>query len=90
MRVHVWVSGRVQGVFFRESARQEADRLHLMGWVQNLPDGRVEAVIQGEEAQVHAMLAWCKAGPAGARVDGVEAQHESEETPMPAFHVRRG
>ena len=71
-RLEVRVSGRVQGVWFRAATREEARRRGLEGWVRNLPDGRVEAVFEGDEATLEGMLAWCRTGPPGARVDAVE------------------
>src|ERR1041385_5889444 len=62
-RLHVWVSGTVQGVFFRESARAEAERRGVAGWVRNLPDGRVEAVFEGPAVEAEAMVDWCRRGP---------------------------
>ena len=72
-RVHLAVSGLVQGVAFRASAVEEARRLGVRGWVRNLPDGRVEAEAEGERAAVEAFAAWCRRGPPAARVTGVEA-----------------
>lgn len=66
------IHGRVQGVWFRESMRTEAERLKLTGWVRNTPDGMVEAVIQGPAAAVDALTAWVRTGPPLARVDQVE------------------
>ena len=66
------ISGRVQGVFFRESMRQEAVRLGIAGWVCNRTDGTVEAVVQGDAASVDAMVLWAHRGPEDARVAGVE------------------
>jgi acylphosphatase len=71
-RVHLVVSGRVQGVWFRASTRREADRLGLTGWVRNLPDGRVEAVAEGKSELLDDFVRWCGHGPPHARVDGVE------------------
>lgn len=68
---HLAISGRVQGVWFRESMRLEADRLGVTGWVRNALDGVVEAVVQGEERAVAAMIAWSRVGPPSARVDDV-------------------
>jgi acylphosphatase len=70
-RVHLLVSGLVQGVAFRASTVQEARRLGLRGWVRNLPDGRVEAEAEGERAALEALAAWCRRGPPAARVDQV-------------------
>ncbi|MFK4730721.1 acylphosphatase [Agromyces mediolanus] len=72
IRRHVLVSGHVQGVGYRYLARKHADRLGIAGWVRNLPDGRVEAEIEGEEAAVATMLRRLEAGPPGSRVTGLE------------------
>jgi len=77
VRRHLWVSGRVQGVWFRESCRAEAHTRHVAGWVRNLPDGRVEAVLEGAPADVAAVEAWCGRGPLRARVVAVEARDEA-------------
>ncbi|HEY5999862.1 MAG TPA: acylphosphatase [bacterium] len=71
-RLEVRISGRVQGVWFRASTREEARRRGLDGWVRNLPDGSVEAVFEGQAPALESMLAWCRVGPPGARVDAVE------------------
>lgn len=68
VRAHVVVGGLVQGVFFRSEARYEARKRGVTGWIRNLPDGRVEAVFEGEEEAVKALVAFCKTGPPGARV----------------------
>lgn len=71
------IRGRVQGVFFRESMRQEAARLGIAGWVCNCADGTVEAVIQGSAAAVRAMTQWARRGPPDAHVDAVEVAEAS-------------
>jgi acylphosphatase len=71
---HLWISGRVQGVWYRESMRLEAERLGVTGWVRNLPDGRVEAMISGHADQLEQLIAWAKQGPPGARVAGIESE----------------
>ena len=76
-RVHIFVAGRVQGVFFRASCADEARACGVAGWVRNAPDGRVEAVFEGPEASVDAMVDWCRRGPAHARVDTVEVERET-------------
>jgi acylphosphatase len=70
-RVHLLIHGLVQGVFYRASARDEAARRGLAGWVRNLPDGSVECVAEGDEAALRALVAWCRGGPPGARVERV-------------------
>jgi len=86
-RVRVLVSGRVQGVFFRASCAEQARRRGLAGWVRNLPDGRVEAAFEGEEAAVEALAAWCAEGPPGAHVAGVE-RHEERPTGATGFSIQ--
>lgn len=88
-RLEVVISGRVQGVWFRASTRDQARRLGLSGWVRNLPDGRVEAVLEGEESRLQAMLDWCHAGPPGARVDHVEVRRGVATGEFEGFDVRR-
>ncbi|NMD04324.1 MAG: acylphosphatase [Deltaproteobacteria bacterium] len=70
-RIHVLISGKVQGVFFRAEIQRAAMDLNLTGWVRNLPDGRVETVFEGEDTNVDKMLAWCHHGPPAARVQEV-------------------
>ena len=78
IRRRIVVRGHVQGVWFRESTRQRAEREGVAGWVRNRPDGAVEAVLEGEEAAVERVLAFARRGPRGAHVDHVD---ESEEAP---------
>ena len=75
-RAHVFVSGRVQGVFFRSETRRHAERYDLKGWVRNVSGGRVEAVFEGEEEAVEALIGFCKHGPSGARVSNIEVEWE--------------
>jgi acylphosphatase len=87
-RVHLLASGRVQGVFFRASLRDEARRLGCTGWVRNLSDGRVEAEAQGPPDPVAQLVAFCREGPGQARVDELAVQ---EREPLPTetgFSVR--
>jgi len=83
----VYVSGRVQGVFFRESCQEQAQLAGVDGWVRNLADGRAEAVLEGSAATVDRVVAWCHEGPRRARVDRVEVV---DETPIGerGFRVR--
>lgn len=71
-RVHLWISGRVQGVFFRSSTQQQARARGLTGWVRNTPDGRVEAEIQGVPGAVERLIAECRSGPPAAHVTDVQ------------------
>ena len=65
-RAHIFVTGRVQGVFFRQTTQQQAEIHKVTGWVKNLPDGRVEAVFEGEEEAVKALVNFSRKGPKGA------------------------
>jgi acylphosphatase len=76
VRAHVWVSGRVQGVYFRAYAEDEAAFRKVAGWIRNAPDGRVEAVFEGAAASVEAMIQWCHRGSPASRVTGVEVTWE--------------
>jgi len=71
-RAHVYVSGKVQGVYFRATTRDEAQKRDVDGWVRNLDDGRVEAVFEGPEEAVEGMVAFCHEGSSAARVEDVE------------------
>jgi acylphosphatase len=79
IRRRILVGGRVQGVFYRDTARQTARRHGVSGWVRNLADGTVEAVFEGEPAGVDALIAFCERGPAGAVVERVEVFEETPE-----------
>ena len=79
IRRRVLVSGTVQGVFFRDSGRRAAAEAGVAGWVRNLPDGRVEAVFEGEPAAVDRMVAWMRRGPSRAVVERVEVLEEQPE-----------
>jgi acylphosphatase len=87
-RAHVYVSGQVQGVFFRDSARKKAEQLGLAGWVENLPDGRVEALFEGAQEKVREMIQWCEEGPPHATVEDVDAEFEDFEESLEGFEVR--
>lgn len=75
-RVHVFVSGDVQGVLFRQAIHDKAVEQGVAGWVRNLPDGRVEAVLEGPRDEVYRVVGLCRAGPKGARVAGVQVDRE--------------
>ena len=84
----VVVSGRVQGVWYRQSCADEAVGLGVFGWVKNLPDGRVEGWFEGPRAAVEALIAWCRRGPQLAKVDDV-AVVDIEVAGFDRFEVRR-
>ncbi len=88
-RAHVFISGMVQGVNFRAYTRDQARRNGLAGWVRNLPDGRVEAVFEGEASAVERMVEWCHDGPPYARVEHVDVQWETATNAEEGFQVRR-
>lgn len=89
-RAHVFVSGRVQGVFFRYETRREAKRRNVKGWVRNLPDRRVEAVFEGEKEDVAELVEFCRRGPTGARVTKVEVRWEPYTGEFDDFNIRYG
>ena len=76
VRAHVFVSGQVQGVFFRQSIREKAQVYGVTGWVRNLDDGRVVAVFEGEEEDVKALVDFCRKGPRGAVITDVDVTFE--------------
>jgi acylphosphatase len=87
VRRRVVVHGHVQGVFFRDTTRREADRRGVAGWVSNRPDGAVEAVFEGEASAVQAMVDFASSGPRGADVADVDV-HEEEPEGLSGFDVR--
>ena len=87
-RVHVIISGKVQGVFFRAETQRAAIGLNLTGWVRTLPNGRVEAVFEGGETNVDKMLAWCQHGPPAARVQEVITNEEPHTGEFRNFNVK--
>lgn len=86
--LHGYVSGRVQGVSFRQYTSEQAERLDLAGWVRNLDDGRVELLFEGEEAAVSALAAWLEKGPTLAKVTTVELEAQPLQG-IVGFVVRR-
>ena len=87
-RVHIFVSGRVQGIFFRENTKKKAQKLRITGWVRNLSDGRVEAVFEGEKDKIEDLVNWAKKGPMFAKVDGVEVILEEYKEEFNNFEIR--
>ena len=87
-QIHIFVTGRVQGVFFRQSTRVMAIKNNVNGWVHNLDDGRVEIVAQGREQDIDNLTNWCRTGPANSRVDKFELKEESIIDKFENFEVR--
>lgn len=72
--LHILVNGTVQGVFYRASTKTQAEKLGINGWVRNLPDGRVEMVVQGDPDKIDQLKHWCKKGPILAKVTGIDVE----------------
>ncbi|MFB6122359.1 MAG: acylphosphatase [Haloferacaceae archaeon] len=87
-RAHVFVSGRVQGVYYRANTRDAARERGVDGWVRNLDDGRVEAVFEGDADAVEGMVEWCHDGSPAARVEDVTVDYE-EPAGESGFRIRR-
>jgi len=90
VRTHVFVSGRVQGVFFRSETEDEANRRNIAGWVRNTSDGRVEAIFEGEKEDVEKLIDFCRRGPPGARVKNVDVQWDDYTGEFRDFKIRYG
>jgi acylphosphatase len=90
VKAHVYIKGRVTGVFFRYHTYELAQRLGVRGWVRNNPDGRVEAIFEGEKEAVDRMLNFCHRGPPGARVADVEVRWEPHRGEFSGFEIRYG
>ena len=86
-RVRVFVKGKVQGVFFRQALKVKAKQNDVFGWVKNLDDGRVEAVLEGDEENVGKLVEWCHGGPANARVEDVDIRNEKFTNEFSKFDV---
>ncbi|HUE94105.1 acylphosphatase [Pseudomonas sp.] len=86
--MHAYVSGRVQGVYFRQATAEQAERLDLAGWVRNLDDGRVEVLFEGEEEPVRELAIWLQQGPEQAEVATLELYEQSLQG-IAGFLLRR-
>lgn len=89
IRATLVITGRVQGVFYRTSAMQEAQRLNIVGSIQNLPDGAVEAIVEGEEQAVQQFVAWCRVGSPNSQVDDVDVRFGPAKDEFRTFSVAR-
>jgi acylphosphatase len=86
-RVHLLITGQVQGVGFRYHTQQEAEALHLTGWVRNLADSRVEIIAQGQAHQLAQFIQWCHSGPSQAVVQSVEVHALEIDDPLDEFDI---
>jgi acylphosphatase len=87
LRVRLIIEGRVQGVWFRDSARRQATGLGVTGWVRNRPEGSVEVLAEGPQEGINALIAWCHTGPTAARVDRVRKEYEPWAGEFPSFEI---
>ncbi len=88
VRAHVFIRGRVQGVLFRSTTREEANLRGVKGWVRNLEDGRVEAVFEGDRNKVDELIEFCHYGPPAAKVSSVEVKWEPYTGEFKSFYIR--
>ena len=86
-RVHILISGKVQGVFFRQALKVVAKKNNVMGWVRNLTDKRVEAILEGDNKSVNSVIEWTRIGPANSRVDNIEVSNEEFKNEFSTFEV---
>ncbi len=86
-RIHIFISGKVQGVYFRQNTFYKAQELNIMGWVRNLQDGRVEAVLEGETENINKLLDWCNDGPENAIVTKIEIMDEPYRNEFSNFQI---
>lgn len=88
VRVHIFVSGSVQGVFFRAETQRKARELGVFGWVRNTNNGRVEAIFEGEKERVEKIIAWTKKGPSGAVIKKVDVVWEEYKGEFKNFEIK--
>ena len=86
-RVRLFVTGRVQGVFFRQSLKAKSIQNDIFGWVKNLQDGRVECLLEGNEKNISVLVEWANSGPANAIVENVEVHNEKFDNEFTKFDV---
>ncbi len=87
-RAHLYISGVVQGVFYRAFTREVARSLGLRGWARNLYDGRVEAVFEGQKEKIETAIQWCYAGPPSSRVTGIDVSWDEPPENLGEFIIR--
>ncbi|PLX99962.1 MAG: acylphosphatase [Desulfuromonas sp.] len=88
MRARVHVSGRVQGVWFRQSTKNKAEEHNVTGWTRNNIDGTVEALFEGEEVDIRTLIDWCRQGPETARVDSLHVIWEIPTGEFTTFQIK--
>ena len=88
IRAHIFVAGKVQGVFYRENSRKLAEKLGILGWVKNLGDGRVEAVFEGDKDKVEKMVNWARKGPIWAKIEALDVIWEDYRGEFDAFEIK--
>ncbi len=86
-RVHIFVSGKVQGAWYREGTKKEANKLKVFGWIKNLEDGRVEALLEGEKESLEKMLVWAKRGSFWSKVENIEISWEEHKKDFQDFKI---
>jgi len=86
-RVHIFVKGKVQGVFFRQTTKTRAEKKNVTGWVRNLKDGRVEAILEGQDVDVSEVVEWSHRGPANAMVEDVQIINEKYKGEFSKFDI---
>ena len=86
-RVHFLVTGKVQGVFFRQALKVVAKKNNVLGWVRNLKDGRVEAILEGDNKSINSVIEWTRIGSANSRVDDIEVSNEEFKNEFSTFDV---
>ena len=87
-RAHVFIKGKVQGVYFRQNTKQVATKHKVNGWVRNLLDGRVEAIFEGDNIDVDKVIEWCHVGPQNSIVDDVEVRFEKYNDEFASFTIK--
>jgi acylphosphatase len=87
-RAHVFIRGKVQGVYFRQNTKQVATKHKVNGWVRNLLDGRVEAIFEGDNIDVNKVIEWCHVGPPNSIVDDVEVRFEKYNDEFASFTIK--
>ncbi len=85
--MHLYIGGKVQGVYFRQGMKETAEKNNVTGWVKNLPDKRVEAVLEGEDSNVDAVIDWSRFGPPGASVEEIKILNETSGEDLLDFEI---